>query len=87
VKDKLSYVTTNRNTIESGSYPINRKNNFAYKFTVGSAFDLNERVKFDLSYNYHDYGKTKARIDLLNRQIGKTHYRAHIINAGLRFGL
>jgi opacity protein-like surface antigen len=87
VKDKLSYLVINNNTVNSGSYPINRKNNFAYKFIIGSAFDLNERIKFDLSYNYHDYGKTKARIDLLGKQIGKTHYRAHIINAGLRFGL
>ena len=87
IKDKLSYMAINNNSVDSGSYPVNRKNNFAYKFIIGSAFDLNDRIKFDLSYNYHDYGKTKARIDLLGKQIGKTHYRAHIINAGLRFGL
>lgn len=87
VKDKLSYLAINNNVVDSGSYPIKRKNNFAYKFAIGSAFDLNDRIKFDLSYNYHDYGKTKARVDSLNKQIGKTHYRAHIINAGLRFGI
>jgi len=47
---------------------------------------LNERIKFDLSYNYHDYGKSKSQL-ALDKQIGKTHYRAHIISAGLRFGL
>lgn len=87
VKDKLSYVTNDKDSIESVYYPIKRKNNFAYKLTLGSAFDLNERVKFDLSYNYHDYGKARASVDSLNRKIGKTHYRAHIISAGLRFGL
>jgi opacity protein-like surface antigen len=88
VKDKLSYITNNKGLIESASYIIKRKNNFAYKLTVGSAFDLNDRVKFDLAYNYHDYGRARSSADLLNRQIGKTtHYRAHIISAGLRFGL
>jgi len=87
VKDKLSYVAINRNGMHTGSYSINRKNNFAYKFTLGSAFDLNDRIKFDFSYNYHDYGKTKTGMDVLNKQIGKTHYRAHIINAGIRLGL
>lgn len=87
VKDKLSYFVINNNVVNHGSYLINRKNNFAYKLMVGSAFDLNERIKFDLSYNYHDYGKSKSRVDVLGKQIGKTHYRSHIISAGLRLGL
>jgi opacity protein-like surface antigen len=87
VKDKLSYLAINNNAVDKWSYTINRKNNFAYKLMIGSAFDLNERIKLDLSYNYHDYGKTKSGIDLLGKQIGKTHYHAHIISAGVRFGL
>lgn len=85
VKDKLSYYTNN-NGLNSDFYLINRKNNFAYKLMIGSAFDLNEQIKFDLSYNYSDYGKSKGKL-IAGNQVGKSHYRAHIINAGLRFGL
>lgn len=86
VKDKLSVLTIT-NDITSVSENIARKNNFAYKFIIGSAFDLNERVKFDLSYSFNDYGKTKSRLDASKNQIGKTHYKAHVISAGLRFGM
>jgi opacity protein-like surface antigen len=72
---------------QKSSQKIFAKNNFAYKFVIGSSFDLNENVKFDLAYNYHDYGKTKSALDSRKNQIGKTHYRAHVVSAGLRFGM
>lgn len=87
LKDTLTYSTPNKNSVNYSPYTVSRKNNFAYKFILGSAFDLNDTIKFDLSYNYNDYGKSKGTIDLAGNQIGKTHYRAHIISAGLRFGL
>ena len=87
LKDTLSYSVTTNNSSNKGNYIIRRKNNFAYKLILGSAFDLNDTIKFDLSYNYNDYGKTKGAYTALGNQVGKTHYRAHIISAGLRFGL
>lgn len=87
VKDNLSYSVVNNNSLSYGNYVINKKNNFAYKFILGSAFDLNDQIKFDLSYNYSDYGKSKGIYTSSNILIGKTPYRAHVINAGLRFGI
>lgn len=90
-KDTLFYSSTDSNgRLSRGSETIRRKNNFAYKFTGGSAFDLNERIKFDISYNYHNYGKTKSSLSSINgtnTQMGKTHYKAHIISVGMRFGV
>lgn len=87
VKDNLSSSVTNNNSANYGNYVIKRKDNLAYKFILGSAFDLNDTIKFDFSYNYNDYGKSKSSSTSGNTQIGKTHYRTHIVNAGLRFGL
>ena len=87
VKDKLSWSVINAGRAYSNSYLIKSKNNFAYKFILGSAFDLNERIKFDLSYSYNNYGKTKAQVNLRNRQIGKTLYQAHVVSAGVRLGM
>ena len=91
VKDTVFYSSLDSNgKLSRGSEIIKRRNNFAYKFIGGSAFDLNERIKFDISYNYHNYGKSKSRFSSNNgisTQMGKTHYKAHIISAGIRFGI
>jgi len=87
VRDNLSLSLIENNNLSRSSQKISAKNNFAYKFVIGSSFDLNENVKFDLAYNYHDYGKTKSALDSRKNQIGKTHYRAHVVSAGLRFGM
>ena len=87
VKDKLSLSLIDYHNLSRSSQKISAKNNLAYKFVIGSSFDLNESIKFDLAYNYHDYGKTKSAFDSRKKQIGKTHYRAHVVSAGLRFGM
>ena len=87
VRDNLSLSLIENNNLSRSSQKISAKNNFAYKFVIGSSFDLNENVKFDLAYNYHDYGKTKSALDSRKNQIGKTRYRAHVVSAGLRFGM
>lgn len=91
VKDTLFYSSVDNNgRLSRGAEIIKRKNNFAYKFTLGSAFDLNERIKFDISYNYHNYGKSKSKLASINgvsTQMGNNHYKAHIISAGMRFGI
>lgn len=87
VSDNLSLSLIDNHNLSRSSQKISAKNNFAYKFVIGSSFDLNESIKFDLAYNYHDYGKTKSAFDSRKNQIGKTHYRAHVVSAGLRFGM
>jgi opacity protein-like surface antigen len=86
VSDKLSTSIIEDKSIERASQQISTKNNFAYKFIFGSSFDLSESAKFDLEYNYHDYGRTKPALDSKENQIGKTHYRSNGISFGLRFG-
>ena len=86
IKDNL-IIASRKNNILGTSDLISRKNNFAYRLIIGSAFDLNKNVKFDIAYNYNDYGKTKSKINKSSNQVGKTHYKAHIISAGLRFGM
>jgi opacity protein-like surface antigen len=86
VKDTLHFISVDNNAVTLGSELIPVKNNLAYKLTLGSSFDVNENIKLDLSYSYNDYGRSKQRIDTNNIQIGKTHYRAHVVSLGLRFG-
>ncbi len=86
LKDKLSILPIGGNDV-AVSEVVSKKNNFAYKFAVGSAFDLNDSIKFDISYSFNDYGKTKSRLDILGNQLGKSRYRASIVSAGLRFGM
>lgn len=87
VSDNLSLSLIDNHNLSRSSQKISAKNNLAYKFVIGSSFDLNESIKFDLAYNYHDYGKTKSAFDSRKNQIGKTHYRAHVVSTGLRFGM
>lgn len=47
VRDNLSLSLIENNNLSRSSQKISAKNNFAYKFVIGSSFDLNENVKFD----------------------------------------
>jgi opacity protein-like surface antigen len=87
IKDRLDISSINNNQLSRQVYTIKGRNNFAYRLAVGSTFDLNEKMIFDLSYNYHDYGRTKSQLDNTQKQIGKNHYRSHIISCGLRIGI
>ena len=87
IKDRLDISSINNNQLSREVYTVKGKNNFAYRLGVGSTFDLNETMIFDLSYNYHDYGRTKSQLDNTQKQIGKNHYRSHIISCGLRIGI
>lgn len=87
IKDKVSVSSINNNQISREIYTVKGRKNFAYRLVIGSSFDLNESIKFDLSYNYHDYGKTKSRLDNTQTQIGQSHYKSHIIGCGLRIGI
>ncbi len=87
LKDRLDISSINNNQLRREIHTVKGRNNFAYRLAVGSTFDLNENIIFDLSYNYHDYGRTKSQLDNTQKQIGKNHYRSHIISCGLRIGI
>ncbi len=87
IKDRLDISSINNNQLTREVYMVKGRSNFAYRFVVGSTFDLNEKIIFDLSYSYQDYGRTKSKLDKTQKQIGKNHYRSHIIGCGLRIGI
>lgn len=60
--------------------------NLAYKIILGSTFDINDKAKLDVSYNYHNYGITKSKI-IEKQEYGKTTYKGHNVNVGFRFHL
>lgn len=79
IKDKVKSFIHTKATMP-------RKTNLAYKFVIGSSVDLNEKVKMDISYTYHNYGKSSSNI-INNQEFGKAIYKGYIISAGIRFGL
>ena len=87
LKDRLDISSINKTQLRREIHTVKGRNNFAYRLAVGSTFDLNENIIFDLSYNYHDYGRTKSQLDNMQKQIGKNHYRSQIISCGLRIGI
>lgn len=77
VKDRvLNFVTT------KGHIPST--NNFAYKIILGGALDLNTNIKLDASYNFINYGKSHSLI-IDRQEYGKTLYKGHMINVGIRW--
>ncbi len=49
------------------TYPIGKANNFAYKFGVGTRFEMKKNLYFDLHYQFVDLGKiTTSRTEFSN---------------------
>jgi len=62
--------------------------NFAYNIIVGSAFNLSDNLKMELSYIYKDFGdadETRKWED--GDKLSKAHYKSHNINLGIRYNL
>lgn len=77
IKESLQNIVYTKATIR-------KKWNTAYKYIIGSTFNVTERVKFDISYHGINYGRSASKVvDKL--EAGKTNYRGYIINTGLRF--
>ncbi len=77
IKDRvLNFITTKTH--------IPSKYNLAHKITIGGGFDLNENIKLDISYNFINYGKSNSII-IEHLEYGKTTYKGHMINVGVRW--
>ena len=79
VSNKGSWALANSSgTLRSGSFKNKKKNNFAYSVAAGTSFNIKERIKLDLQYNWSDFGHAKG---------SDVKYRGHSVMAGLRVDL
>lgn len=64
-----------------------KRNQFAYKLTVGSDIKLSNKVTGELSYNYFNLGGIKRKIIGGIRNIGNRTYEIHNITLGIRVSI
>lgn len=82
-----SKSTYNQGAGADATLNAKRKTNFAYRLTVGSTFDLNEKVSLDLSYSFNNYGKTKSLLNANGDELSNASMRNHSFLAGVRVSL
>jgi opacity protein-like surface antigen len=64
-----------------------KRNQFAYKLTVGSDIKLSNKITGELSYNYFNLGGIKRKIIGGIRNIGNRTYEIHNITLGIRVSI
>ena len=62
-----------------------KRNQFAYKLTIGSDIKLSNKVTGEISYNYFNLGSNKRKIIGGVQNIGNRTYEIHNITLGMRF--
>lgn len=72
-------------------YPLEtiskKRNQFAYKLTIGSDIKLSNKVTGEISYNYFNLGSNKRKIIGGIQNIGNRTYEIHNITLGMRFAI
>jgi len=72
-------------------YPLDKiskkRNQFAYKLTLGSDIKLSDNVTGEISYNYFNLGSNKRKIIGGIQNIGNRTYEIHNITLGMRFAI
>jgi opacity protein-like surface antigen len=72
-------------------YPLDKiskkRNQFAYKLTLGSDIKLSDNINGEISYNYFNLGSNKRKIIGGIRNIGNRTYEIHNITLGMRFAI
>lgn len=72
-------------------YPLEtiskKRNQFAYKLTIGSDIKLSNKVTGEISYNYFNLGSNKRKIIGGIQNIGNRTYEIHNITLGIRFAI
>jgi hypothetical protein len=72
-------------------YPLDKiskkRNQFAYKLTIGSDIKLSNKVTGEISYNYFNLGSNKRKIIGGIKNIGNRTYEIHNITLGMRFAI
>ena len=70
-------------------YPLEaiskKRNQFAYKLTIGSDIKLSNKVTGEISYNYFNLGSNKRKIIGGIQNIGNRTYEIHNVTLGMRF--
>lgn len=72
-------------------YPLERvskkRNQFAYKLTIGSDIKFSDTITGEISYNYFNLGSNKRKIIGGIQNIGNRTYEIHNITLGMRFAI
>lgn len=72
-------------------YPLDKiskkRNQFAYKLTLGSDIKLSDNINGEISYNYFNLGSNKRKIIGGIQNIGNRTYEIHNITLGMRFAI
>jgi opacity protein-like surface antigen len=72
-------------------YPLDKiskkRNQFAYKLTLGSDIKLSDNITGEISYNYFNLGSNKRKIIGGIQNIGNRTYEIHNITLGMRFAI
>ena len=63
----------------------NSKNkiNFTYSLTTGVSLRLSDKMNFDLSYSWQDFGKSSLK----EKEFTKNNYKSHSVMTGIRFDI
>lgn len=72
-------------------YPLEKvskkRDQFAYKLTIGSDIKFSDTITGEVSYNYFNLGSNKRKIIGGIKNIGNRTYEIHNITIGMRFAL
>ncbi len=72
-------------------YPLDKiskkRNQFAYKLTIGSDIKFSDTITGEISYNYFNLGSNKRKIIGGVQNIGNRTYEIHNITLGMRFAI
>jgi opacity protein-like surface antigen len=78
---KLDNTTNDINKISK------KRNQFAYKLSVGTDVKLSDKVTGEVAYNYFNFGNIKRKTIGGIQNVGNRTYEIHNITLGLRFAL
>jgi opacity protein-like surface antigen len=72
-------------------YPLatisKKRDQFAYKLTVGADIKLSSKITGEISYNYFNLGSNKRKIIGGIQNIGNRTYEIHNLTLGMRFAI
>jgi len=86
IKEKISWQNFNPAYVPDAA-SSRKKNNPAYRVTVGASTELSAGVNGEVAYSWEDFGKTKSNIKSTGAEISKTAYKGHHVHVGIRFEL
>lgn len=89
LKESASGVYTSKidGTINDINKITKKRNQFAYKLSVGIDAKLSDTVTGEAAYNYFNFGSIKRKIIGGVQNVGNRTYEIHNITLGLRFAL